>query len=184
MSNRSSALCETPCPNLARTVSTPCKNTESGYGEQWSHFIARQIPHSLCLLLLFPALAGTVQAPIDTGVVVYQNTSIVRETFQEWEVPLDPFGIGPTTTYYFGVNSPFFQPVPMPTAEQFAAFGAAVAKWNTMYFTYFSALLTNNSAMPDFAALPAATRAVLFGSFGQLLGWLGAQNPSEYGSPE
>lgn len=127
-----------------------------------------------------------MQAPVDTGVLVYQNTSIVRETFQEWDVPLEPYVVDSAagSTYFFAVNSPAYQILPSPTLEQFTAFGAAVTKWNTMYITYFAALLTDNSALPDFAALPAATRSVLFGSFGQLLGWLAAQNPAEYGNPQ
>ena len=129
--------------------------------------------------------AGTMQVPFDTGVVVYQNTSIVRSTFQEWDVALDPFTGNPAwTTYFFAVNSPFYQTLPPPSPQGFQAFGAAVAKWNAMYATYFSALLTDNAAMPDFAALPAATRAVLLGPFAQLLGWLAAQNPAEYGDPQ
>lgn len=137
--------------------------------------------------LLDPCMpsAGTMQVPFDTGVVVYQNTSIVRSTFQEWDVALDPFTGNPAwTTYFFAANSPFYQTLPPPSPQGFQAFGAAVAKWNAMYATYFSALLTDNAAMPDFAALPAATRAVLLGPFAQLLGWLAAQNPAECGDPQ
>jgi hypothetical protein len=64
--------------------------------------------------------------------------------------------------------------------EQQIALGGAIQKWYTMYYTFFSAMLTPNSALPNFEALPADMTAALTGTFKDVLDWV-KKDPVNYG---